>query len=101
MGGSGGGGNYRLNPSEMERLRDEARARLERSRLEADVNALLQHNLVEINDRDNGLVADRLADIEDALEGTTRDVDRVVFGGSVAKHTYVDGLSDIDALVVL
>src|SRR2546423_1280918 len=33
MGGSGGGGSYRLNPSDMDRLRDDARERLTRSRL--------------------------------------------------------------------
>jgi len=29
------------------------------------------------------------------------DVDRQLFGDSVAKHPYVDGLSDVDALVVV
>src|SRR5439155_12413838 len=44
---------------------------------------------------------DRLWDVEEALEGTLREFDRVLFGGSVAKHTYVDGLSDIDSIIVL
>ena len=99
MGGGGGGGNYNLNPGEIARLRDEARARLDRSRLDSDVNSLLQHSLVDLNDRDNEEAASRLEQIQKSLGGTTLDVDRVVFGGSVAKHTYVDGLSDIDALV--
>jgi len=101
MGGGGGGGNYSLGPSEIARLRDEARARLDRSRLDSDVNTLLQHSLVDLNDRDNEGAASRLEEIQQSLSGTTKDIDRVVFGGSVAKHTYVDGLSDIDALVVL
>src|SRR5438477_7902936 len=101
MGGGGGGGNYNLNPGEIARLPDRARARLDRSRLDSDVNSLLQHNLVDLNDRDNEGAASRLEQIQKSLGGTTHDVDRVVFGGSVAKHTYVDGLSDIDALVVL
>src|SRR5438874_1171272 len=101
MGGGGGGGNYNLNPGEIARLRDEARARLDRSRLDSDVNSLLQHSLVDLNDRDKEEAASRLEQIQKSLGGTTLDVDRVVFGGSVAKHTYVDGLSDIDALVVL
>ncbi len=29
------------------------------------------------------------------------EIDNMLFGGSVAKHTYVDGLSDVDALVVI
>ncbi len=101
MGGGGGGGNYSLSPGEIARLRDDARARLDRSRLDSDVNSLLQHSLIDLNDRDNEGAASRLDQIEKSLSGTTIDVDRVVFGGSVAKHTFVDGLSDIDALVVL
>jgi predicted nucleotidyltransferase len=101
MGGGGGGGNYSLSPGEIARLRDDARARLDRSRLDSDLNTLLQHSLVDLNDRDNEAAASRLEQIEKSLSGTTKDVDRVVFGGSVAKHTFVDGLSDIDALVVL
>jgi hypothetical protein len=101
MGGGGGGGNYSLRSGEIDRLRDDARARLEHSRLESDVNSLLQHSLVDLNDRDNEGAANRLEQIEQSLSGTTTEVDRVVFGGSVAKHTFVDGISDIDALVVL
>ena len=101
MGGSGGGGGYRFNPSDLANLREEAQARLDRSRLDADVNEFLQHQLVNINDRDTNRVDERLGDVEAALEGTLSEFDRVLFGGSVAKHTYVDGLSDVDSLVVL
>src|ERR1700694_3101136 len=101
MGGSGGGGGYRFNPSDLANLREEAQARLDRSRLDADVKEFLQHQLVNINDRDTNRVDERLGDVEAALEGTLSEFDRVLFGGSVAKHTYVDGLSDIDSLVVL
>lgn len=36
-----------------------------------------------------------------ALEKDIEGVLDLLFGGSVSKHTYVDGLSDIDALVIL
>jgi hypothetical protein len=36
-------------------------------------------------------------ELGDEVEGTVE----LLYGGSVAKHTYVDGLSDIDALVLL
>jgi predicted nucleotidyltransferase len=101
MGGSGGGGSYRFNPSDLSKLREEAQARLKRSRVDADANAFLQHELVDINDRDTNLVDERLSAVEEALKGTLHEFDRVMFGGSVSKHTYVDGLSDIDSLVVL
>jgi predicted nucleotidyltransferase len=101
VGGSGGGSGYRLNPSDVDRLREQAQARLERSRLDADVNSFLQSELVEINDRDVDLITRRLEDIQQGLEGDIEEFDRLLFGGSVAKHTYVDGLSDVDSLVVL
>jgi predicted nucleotidyltransferase len=101
VGGSGSGGSYKFNPSDLAKLREEAKARLDQSRRDADVNDFLQHQLVDINERDTDLVEERLEGIEAALEGTLSEFDRVLFGGSVAKHTYVDGLSDIDSLVVL
>jgi hypothetical protein len=36
-----------------------------------------------------------------SLLGDVIEVDRALFGGSVAKHTEVDGLSDVDALVLI
>jgi len=65
------------------------------------VNALLQRALVEINDRDSEAVRERLDNIEEALRNEVDEFDRLLFGGSVAKHTWVDGLSDVDSLVVL
>jgi hypothetical protein len=101
MGGSGGGGAYRLNPSDLKRIQEEAQARLQRSEVDAAVNSMLQHELVELNDRDVDAANQRLDEIEDALRDLVDEFDRLVFGGSVAKHTYVDGLSDTDCLVVL
>ncbi len=101
MGGSGGRGSYRLTMSDIGKIREEAQARLQRSRTDADVNAALQQELVQINDRNIALVGRRLDDIEAVIQGEVEEFDRVLFAGSVAKHTYVDGLSDIDALVLL
>jgi hypothetical protein len=82
-------------------LRRDAQERLQRTRLDADVNAQLQRSLVEINDRDSDATRLRLDEIESALEGEIDGFDRLLFGGSVAKHTWVDGLSDVDCLIVL
>lgn len=101
VGGSGGGGAYRLTPSEIERLRNDARARLDEARRDGEINTYLQGQLVEINDRDVETLNERLQDIGDAMAEADLEVDRLLFGGSVAKHTYVDGLSDVDALVVM
>lgn len=101
MGGSGGGSNYRLTQRDVDELRREAQERLQRSKLDAEINSLLQRELARINDRDTNLVNDRLDRVEEAIAQEIQQFDRLLFGGSVAKHTYVDGLSDIDALVVL
>lgn len=98
MGGSGGG-NY--TSREIEILRVEAAKRLEESRLETEVNTLLQNELIAINDRDVEFINDQLDGIERALTEEGIDIDRLLFGGSIAKHTYVDGISDIDSLVIL
>jgi hypothetical protein len=65
------------------------------------VNEVLSEALRRFNDRDVELTRDRLGAIQEALGPLAVDVDRLLFGGSVAKHTYVDGLSDVDALVVI
>ena len=102
MGGSGGGrtGSY-FSADDVAALQEEAQQRLSQSRIESDVNSVLQEMLTSINDRDIELVGSYLEAIEQALGDKLDEVNRLLFGGSVAKHTYVDGLSDIDALVLL
>jgi hypothetical protein len=99
MGGSGGGG-FRSDRSPSE-LRAEVQRELRQSQLESDINGLLTQELAEINGRDVDLVNERLDEIISALGERLEHVDRLLYGGSVAKHTYVDGLSDVDSLVVL
>ena len=100
MGGSSGTGDY-LSAHDAEELREEAQRRLAQGQLDAEVNFMLLQELTTINDRDVEQVNRYLEAIERALGDKIGDVDRLLFGGSVAKHTYVDGLSDIDALVLL
>lgn len=99
MGGSGGGGfRSSRSPSQLGR---EVQRELARAKLDSDVNALLSERLAQINARDVQLINKRLDEIISALGDRIEDVDRLLYGGSVAKHTYVDGLSDVDCLVVL
>ncbi|MBN9376213.1 MAG: nucleotidyltransferase [Cellulomonas sp.] len=65
------------------------------------INDVLAGALASLNDRDVDATRQRLDEIVAALGDLLVDVDRLLFGGSVAKHTYVDGLSDTDALVVV
>ena len=99
MGGSGSGGVFR--PSELASLREEALRLLEENQNDAAINERLRQELAYINDRDVELIAGHIDTIQEVLGNTGWHIERLLFGGSVAKHTYVDGLSDVDALVIL
>jgi len=101
MGGSGGGGDRYAGPPSQTILQRIQRAReQERQRLDGQVNDLLQHLLARFSDRDRDKIADRISEVQSCLSDTA-EVDRILFGGSVAKHTDISGLSDVDALVIL
>lgn len=100
MGGSGGFFEGTVNfPELYDRLR-EAHDETNRQAFESDVaNEIAK--LLSGFERDVEAVEKHLNEIKKAL---SNDIDGTVdfrFGGSVAKHTFVDGLSDIDSLVVL
>lgn len=101
MGGSGGGSSYGMTDRSGDEIREEALRQVERQETTAAINEYLGELLSTFNDRDTDLVGERLDVLVEALDDGLLDVDRLMYGGSVAKHTYVDGLSDIDALVLL
>ena len=68
---------------------------------QTDLAGMLTQLLARFNDRDTPLVRRRLDEILAALGDVLDDKIEQIFGGSVAKHTYVDGLSDIDCLLVV
>ena len=90
--------------SEPERVIDKIRRAQERSsssEVESRVSELIDSLLMRYNDRDHEAVGRHLSAVKSALQ---RDIEGTIdlrFGGSVAKHTYVDGLSDLDSLVIL
>ena len=65
------------------------------------INRFLRDVLRDYNDRDTEAINRHIKDIRDALEQRVEDVLRPLFGGSVSKHTFVDGLSDVDVLMVV
>jgi hypothetical protein len=101
MGGSGGGGSYGTRrPKE---LRDELRrATSEREEeFRPVLQEILDSYLTRFNDRDSEKIASRRSEIQDILKDELDTKIDLPFGGSVAKHTYVDGISDVDSLLVL
>ena len=63
------------------------------------INGWLRDKLRDYNDRDTEAINRHIRGLRDALEQTGNDVLPVSFGGSVSRHTYVDGLSDVDGLI--
>ncbi|MDX6559951.1 MAG: hypothetical protein QOF72_3000 [Blastocatellia bacterium] len=100
---SGGGGGY-IGASSLEDLRSQVRDSEAESRdqtFQGESSELISSVLTELNNRDTERIN---ADLEQIKQALAEEIDGTVdlrFGGSVAKHTYVDGLSDVDALVLL
>jgi predicted nucleotidyltransferase len=103
MSGSGGGG-YIYSPKSIEEIQtqlEEEKTKFREEVLGTKINDFLNGLLVSANERNTEAISKHINTIKEALD---KDIDGMVdvrFAGSVAKHTYVDGLSDIDSLVIL
>lgn len=62
------------------------------------INGCLRDLLRDYNSRDTEAIHRHIQVLRDALEQTSYDVLPTRFGGSLSRHTYVDGLSDVDVL---
>jgi hypothetical protein len=97
MGGSGG----KFDPPTV---RSEVRAlenAIDDAAYESQVGQLLTTILANANDRNVELIQTHLANIERIIAQEVDGFVDLLVGGSVAKKTYVAGVSDVDALVVL
>ena len=102
MGGSGGGGYF------IDRTPDEVKSELRKEEehtqdqaFDTETAEALGNLLAEANTRDTGAISKALDEVKRVLE---RDIEGSVdprFGGSVRKNTFVDGLSDVDTLLIL
>ena len=97
----GGGSSYRdWDTDQLSRA-----VRKDSERASADFDIILSQYLAELlglfNGRDIQLVRERLDEATRALQEELQEEFDLLFGGSVAKRTYVDGLSDIDSLLIL
>jgi hypothetical protein len=102
MGGSGGSSGY--FGSDPERVLRELRAteqNTDQLEYEAECNRELQELLSAFNNRDAEAIARHLESIKGALNDDVEGSVDLRYGGSVAKHTFVDGLSDVDLLVLI
>src|SRR5580692_11523744 len=100
-GGGGGGGSYTSWSSES--LTKAVRVEQDRSVniFQVQLAGYLSELLATYNARDHETVRERLDECKAALGEDFESTFDDLYGGSVAKHTYVDGLSDIDSLVLI
>ena len=98
MGGSGGGVSG-PPPEDLRRKIDEARQK-EREGLVAATNEYLNETLSAYNARNHDAIRQHIEELRKHLEGVA-DIEDILYGGSVAKHTDINGISDVDALVFL
>ena len=101
MGGSASGGFRDVPRGQVRAWIDQTQDTTTSAEHSASINATLGDLLAQYNDRDVELVKNRLQQIEHALEDHLETTIELRFGGSIDKHTYVDGLSDVDALAIL
>lgn len=102
MGGSGGGFfSSKTEPRELARRTREAEEKSRDDTYETDVADFLSSELAQYNDRDAEGTQRVFADVKGDLGAEVGGTVDLLYGGSISKHTYVDGLSDVDALVLM
>jgi len=101
MGGSGGFFSRGFKPEQQRaRVRDAEIQHQDQEYL-SKVGEVISRALSQYNSRDASEIGRILDEIMTELGRNIEGTEKLLFGGSVAKHTYVDGLSDIDALVIM
>jgi hypothetical protein len=102
MGGAGGGGYFgRTSPSEIARITREAQDKDRAQEFEVELASLLRDKLTNYNSRDTDAIGSILDDVKHRIQDAIAGSVDLLFGGSIAKHTYLKGLSDVDCLVLL
>ena len=100
MGGSGGTFGGGRPPEELFRKVRESEEKTRDEQFETAVASNIASLLTKYNQRSENIKT-HLETIKKAIEKEIDGSVDILFGGSVSKHTYVDGLSDVDALVIL
>lgn len=103
MGGSGRTGFFdtRADINVLQRRLRAAEEHTKDETYEQELAGRTNELLVQYNDRDVEKIGTYLATIREVLQEDIEGAVDLRFGGSIQKHTYVDGLSDIDCLVLL
>lgn len=99
--GAGTGGETPVNIDNLKKQLSDTQSRTVRQTYESEISIRLQEYLAQYNSRDVSRINSSLRSIVDLLQSDTDGTIDLRLGGSILKHTYVDGLSDVDCLVLL
>ncbi|HUS12452.1 MAG TPA: CBASS oligonucleotide cyclase [Pyrinomonadaceae bacterium] len=101
---SGGGGHSfsgKIDAAQLFRKLRSSESETSVQEFEVQVADMLGSLLSQYNKRDTEKIDGYLSKIREVISDDIEGTVDLLFGGSVSKHTYIDGLSDIDALVLL
>lgn len=101
MAGSGGSFSGKIDPKKLFQKIRSSESETSAQNFESEVAGLIGSCLSDYNKRDPETINSYLKTIKDAISEDIEGTVDLRFGGSVSKHTYINGLSDIDALVLL
>jgi len=99
--GGGGGVFHSRTPDDYKREIREIREKSQDEAFDTAVNEKINGKLGEYNARDTESHREHLNNIKQIIEADKDGTVDLKFAGSVSKHTYVDGLSDVDVLVLV
>lgn len=98
------GGIHSGSPVSEDQISLEIESALRNTReldFESELNEELKNTLSIYNEKDTELVNERLNEIKNLISDYLDNSINIKRAGSWKKHTYVDGLSDVDCLFVL
>ncbi|MBI4965460.1 MAG: nucleotidyltransferase [Desulfomonile tiedjei] len=93
--GGGGGKSSGSRPSAGSQVEQQVRE----TEYTQELNQFLKEKLSEYNRRDSEAINRHVETLKQKLSAEIEDFVELKFGGSVSKHTYVNGFSDVDILV--
>ena len=99
--GGGGGSFPDISPEEYKRFSEESKKKTQNDSFESDISQIISDILSEYNNRDNEAINAHLDKIKGCIEEEFGGTIDLRFGGSIKKHTFIDGLSDVDVLVLV
>lgn len=100
MGGGGGRYSSTFSGNMQEKMKESIR-KTHGEAFKTSVSDEIKEILSEYNNRESEIIQDHLNEIKEIIAEEIEGTIDLKFGGSVSKSTYVNGLSDIDTLVII